>query len=263
MEKAKIYQVDAFTDRPFKGNPAAVCLLDEPADEKWMQNMAAEMNLSETAFVVPRDDGFGLRWFTPTVEVKLCGHATLATAHILYETGILAPDHEAVFHTRSGVLTAKRTDDGIDLNFPSDEVSPIEPPAGLSEALGLEPVYVGIGRWCVLVEADSEEAVRNAKPDFGLVAAVPYGCVCITARAAMPEFDFVSRLFAPGAGINEDPVTGSSHCMLVPFWRGRLGKDTLTAYQASARGGTLKVRVAGDRVYLTGQAVTIFSGVVG
>lgn len=262
METAKIYQVDAFTDRPFKGNPAAVCLLQEPADEQWMQNMAVEMNLSETAFVVRQGNEFDLRWFTPTIEVDLCGHATLATAHVLFESGVLAADQEAVFHTRSGALTAKRTDDGIELNFPSDEVSDIEPPPGLSEALGLEPIYVGTGRWCLLVEADSEEAVRNAKPDFRLVAAMPNGCVCITARAAMPEFDFVSRLFAPGAGIDEDPVTGSAHCMLGPFWRDRLGKSEFRAYQASARGGVVKVRVNGDRVHLRGQAVTIFSGTV-
>jgi PhzF family phenazine biosynthesis protein len=256
----KIFQVDAFTDKAFGGNPAAVCILSGPRDEAWMQNMAREMNLSETAFLRKQTDGFGLRWFTPTVEVALCGHATLASAHVLWETGLLAPQEEARFHTESGLLMAKRKGDWIELNFPATPDEPATAPPRLEEALGVKPRYVGKSRFDYLIELDTEETVRTLKPDFGLLRALQVRGVMVTSRATSPGFDFVSRFFAPGSGIDEDPVTGSAHCCLGPFWSKRLGKNELIAYQASRRGGTVRVRVSGDRVYLSGQAVTILRG---
>jgi len=256
----KIFQVDAFTDKAFAGNPAAVCILTEPRDEAWMQNMAREMNLSETAFLRKQTDGFGLRWFTPAVEVALCGHATLASAHVLWETGLLAPQEEARFHTKSGLLMAKRKGDWIELNFPATPDEPATSPPRLEEALGVKPRYVGKSRFDYLLELDTEETVRTLKPDLGLLRALQVRGVMVTSRATSPGFDFVSRFFAPGSGIDEDPVTGSAHCCLGPFWSKRLGKNELIAYQASRRGGTVRVRVSGDRVYLSGQAVTILRG---
>lgn len=255
-----LFQVDAFADRPFAGNPAAVCLLDGPRDASWMQDVAREMNLSETAFVHPTGDGFGLRWFTPAVEVELCGHATLASAHVLWETGMLTPDDTARFHTLSGVLTADRRGDWIELDFPARPVEEVAPPEGLAEALGVEPSFVGRSRYDYLVEVAAEESVRNADPDHRRLGSLNVRGVILTARASSPPYDFVSRFFAPGSGVDEDPVTGSAHCTLAPFWRERLGKDEMLAYQASARGGVVRVRVVGDRVKLGGQAVTILRG---
>lgn len=255
-----IFQVDAFTDEPFKGNPAAVCVLPEPRAEAWMQNVAREMNLSETAFLCKQEDGFSLRWFTPTVEVELCGHATLASAHVLWEIGLLTPQERANFHTRSGLLSAERKGDEIELNFPATPEEPASVPPGLGEALGVVPRYTGKTRFDYLVEVESEEVVRNLRPDFASMKALPVRGVMVTSSAASPGYDFVSRFFAPGSGIDEDPVTGSTHCCLGPFWSKRLGKSQLLAYQASARGGTVRVRVAGDRVYLGGQAVTVVRG---
>ncbi len=260
-----VIQVDAFTDRPFAGNPAAVCVLPGPAGEGWMQAVAREMNLAETAFLHPRPegDGFALRWFTPTVEVDLCGHATLASARVLWDEGHLRPDERARFHTRSGVLTAERRGEWIELDFPAEPPDAAAPPAGLIEALGLAAAdarSVGRNRFDYLVEVGSEEAVRALRPDFTALRAIPTRGVIVTAPSAAPAFDFVSRFFAPGAGIDEDPVTGSAHCCLGPFWAERLGKDRLIAYQASARGGTVRVRLAGDRVILGGQAVTTLRG---
>ncbi len=255
-----IYQVDAFTDRPFAGNPAGVCILPGPAPDAWMQAVAREMNLSETAFLLPQTDGFNLRWFTPAVEVKLCGHATLASAHILFETGVLRPDAQARFHTLSGLLTAERRGDWIELNFPAKLEEPAEPPPGLVAALGATPVYIGRNVFDYLVELESEAAVRALQPDMTALSKLPVRGVIVTARSATPEFDFVSRFFAPAVGVNEDPVTGSAHCCLTPFWAARLGKTAMTAYQASARGGILHVRLAGDRVILGGQAVTVLIG---
>ncbi len=255
-----IYQVDAFTDRPFQGNPAAVCLLPEPADEAWMQDVAREMNLSETAFLVRQEDGFNLRWFTPAVEVSLCGHATLASAHVLWETGHLDPAEQARFFTRSGLLTAERREDEIELNFPATRPEPANAPPGLEEALGAVPVSVARSRFDYLIEVDSEEAVRGLRPEFRRLKALPVRGVMVTSAASATRADFVSRFFAPGAGIDEDPVTGSAHCCLGPFWSERLGKTELTAYQASARGGWVRVRVAGERVYLGGRAVTVLRG---
>jgi PhzF family phenazine biosynthesis protein len=256
----KIFQADAFTDKAFAGNPAAVCILTEPRDDAWMQNLAREMNLSETAFLRKQEDSNGLRWFTPAVEVALCGHATLASAHILWETAMLAPREQARFHTLSGLLTAERKGDWIELNFPATPEQQATPPPRLMEALGVAPKYVGKSKFDYLVEVEKEETVRNLKPDFGLLRAMQVRGVMVTSQATMAGYDFVSRFFAPGSGIDEDPVTGSAHCCLGPFWSNRLGKNELTAFQASRRGGTVRVRVGDDRVYLSGQAVTVFRG---
>ncbi len=255
-----LLQIDAFTDRPFAGNPAAVCLLPGPRDEGWMQQVGTEMNLSETAFLHPEADGYRLRWFTPKVEVDLCGHATLASAHALWDTGLLRPEEEARFHTRSGLLTVVRRGDGMEMDFPAKPPQQAPAPPGLSEALGAAPRYVGRNQWDYLVELESEAALRGLAPNFRRLAALPVRGLIVTARATTAGFDFVSRFFAPGAGVDEDPVTGSAHCCLGPFWRERLGKDELQAYQASARGGVVGVGVAGERVLLRGQAVTVLRG---
>jgi len=243
----RLLQIDAFTSRPFAGNPAAVCLLDEPAPEAWMQSVAAEMNLSETAFVVPRDDGFGLRWFTPACEVHLCGHATLASAHALFENGAEGP---LTFHTKSGALTCRREGDAIEMDFPATPVAPCDPPD-----VPVEIVEAGENAHDLLLRLPDEAAVRSLDAGFG---ALLDRCVIVTAEGA--TYDFVSRYFARPAGIPEDPVTGSAHCTLGPFWAERLGQPALRAYQASQRGGEVGVRVAGDRVLLTGRAVTVLSG---
>jgi len=255
-----IYQVDAFADKPFEGNPAAVCVLSAPRDEPWMQNVAREMNLSETAFLHCEGDGWRLRWFTPKVEVALCGHATLAGAHILWETARLPPAETARFHTKSGLLTAKRNGSGIEMNFPAKIAEPAEMPAGLPDALGVKPLFVARSAFDYLVELDSATTLRAMKPDFARLGELPVRGVIVTSRSDRPEFDFVSRFFAPASGVNEDPVTGSAHCTLGPFWQARLNKSEFTAYQASVRGGVVKVRVAGDRVVLGGQAVTVLRG---
>jgi len=255
-----IYQVDAFTSRAFAGNPAAVCILAAPPPEAWMRDVAREMNLSETAFLVPKEDGFNLRWFTPTVEVELCGHATLASAHILWQTGVLRPDEQARFHTLSGLLTAERKGDWIELDFPAKPEEPTKPWDELVSGLGITPRYVGKSHFDYLVEADSEQTVRSLDPDFTLLKRTKARGVIVTARAEGEEFDFVSRFFAPGAGVDEDPVTGSAHCVLGPFWAKHLGKTEFVAYQASARGGVVRVRLVGNRVKLGGQAVTVMRG---
>jgi PhzF family phenazine biosynthesis protein len=256
-----IFQVDAFTDRPFAGNPAAICVLPEPRSEQWMQNVASEMNLSETAFLLKQEDGFQLRWFTPAAEVDLCGHATLASAHILWETGHLQPHEQARFHTHSGLLTADQLDGNwIELDFPANPEQPTDAPPHLLEALGVHAQYVGVNVFDYLVEVDTEETLRNMQPNITLLVQVPVRGVTVTSRASTPGYDFVSRFFAPRVGVNEDPVTGSAHCCLTPYWSKRLGKNTLLAYQASARGGILRVRLSGDRVKIGGQAVTTLRG---
>ena len=255
-----IYQVDAFTEKPFAGNPAAVCLLSAARDEAWMQAVAREMNLSETAFLHPRGDDFDLRWFTPAAEVDLCGHATLATAHVLWETGRLAPEATARFHTRSGLLTATREGGAITLDFPATPPAPAAAPPGLAEALGAPFGYVGTSRFDLLVELAAERTVRELRPDFARVRDLGVRGLIVTAAAETAGFDFVSRFFAPAVGIDEDPVTGSAHCCLGPYWRDRLGRDEMTAYQVSARGGVVRVRVAGERVRLGGRAVTVLRG---
>jgi PhzF family phenazine biosynthesis protein len=257
-----ITQIDAFTNEPYGGNPAAVCILPEPRSEEWMQRVAGEMNLSETAFLQKSADGYDLRWFTPAVEVALCGHATLASAHVLWEAGYLQPNEQARFHTLSGLLTATRKADWIELDFPANLAQKVDAPAGLLEALGTgTPEYVGKNKFDYLVEVESEKAVAEMQPNFSLLKTLGVRGIIVTARAdATDEFDFVSRFFAPGSGIDEDPVTGSAHCCLGPFWQKRLGKSEFVARQISARGGTVRVRVANDRVHLGGQAVTILRG---
>jgi PhzF family phenazine biosynthesis protein len=255
-----IVQIDAFTAKPFEGNPAAVCVLPAPRDPVWMQNVAREMNLSETAFLVRRDGGFDLRWFTPAVEVDLCGHATLASAHALWEGGHLPAGEIANFHTKSGLLTARKLDDWIELNFPATPASAAPAPEGLAASLGVTPRFVGKSRFDYLVEVESEAIVRELRPDFSRLRELPVRGVMVTSAATTPEWDFVSRFFAPGSGIDEDPVTGSAHCCLTPFWSARLGKASLVARQVSARGGTLRVTLDGDRVRLAGQAVTVMHG---
>ena len=258
----RFVQVDAFTDRPFAGNPAAVCLLAEARDADWMQLVAREMNLAETAFLVPRPDGYDLRWFTPGVEVDLCGHATLASAHSLWESGVLGPDEIARFHTRSGLLTAVRRDGLIWLDFPRTPALPSPAPSGLLESLGARARWIGRSPFDWLVELEHDATVRGLEPDLARLARIEARGVIVTARAEDDSHDFVSRVFAPAAGIPEDPVTGSAHCALAPFWAERLGKQELTGYQASARGGTVRVRLVEDRVLLGGTAVTVARGEV-
>lgn len=257
----RLFQIDAFADSAFKGNPAGVCLLDErKVDEAWMQNVAAEMNVAETAFVGRRQDDWSLRWFTPTVEVALCGHATLATAHALLEEGLLSRGGTARFQTMSGELTATDTGDLIELDFPAKVATSAPPPEGLIEALGIQPVKVSRNDLDYLVEIADEDDLRSLQPDFALLRRIPVRGVIVTSRASSPGFDFVSRFFAPQSGVDEDPVTGSAHCALAPYWAPRLGKTDFTAYQASPRGGVLRVTLAGARVRLAGRAVTVFRG---
>jgi PhzF family phenazine biosynthesis protein len=262
MPAVPIFAVDAFTDRPFRGNPAAVCLLTEPRDDRWMQDVGSEMNLSETAFLLPEGGGFRLRWFTPAVEVDLCGHATLASAHVLWQEGRAAPGAAIHFHTRSGVLSAAPRGEGIALDFPATPPTASDPPAGLTEALGVAPRFVGRTRFDYFIEVDTAAAVRQLRPDFRRLREVEARGTIVTARSDDPAFDFVSRFFCPGAGINEDPVTGSAHCSLAPFWAERLGRTALTGYQASARGGVVRVEVGDGRVQLIGQAVTVWRGML-
>ena len=258
--------VDAFTDRPFAGNPAAVVVLEREAPERWMRALAAEMNLSETAFLVPGGEAWALRWFTPSVEIDLCGHATLAAAHVLFETGRVAPGGTARFDTRSGRLTVAQEGDRLAMDFPATPPEPAQPPAALAEALGAWPVWTGRSRFDWFAVLPSALDVRALDPDHGRLAALPGVAgqarargVIVTAQAeAGEDLDVVSRFFAPGAGVPEDPVTGSAHCAIGPYWAGRLKRDTLHCQQASARGGTLEVRLRGDRVDLVGHAVTTY-----
>lgn len=254
-----LFHVDAFTDRAYGGNPAAVCTLPSAPSDAWMQRVAQEMNLSETAFFYPEAGIYRLRWFTPTLEVDLCGHATLATSHILWSEGYLAPDQVAHFQTRSGVLTARRQDDWIELNFPSSPLQDSPAPPGLIEALGVTPQRVMTTAMGYLVEVATAQIVRQLRPNLAGLQALAVPGVIVTSRGEAP-YDFVSRFFAPNLGIDEDPVTGSAHCSLSPYWRDRLGKTTFLAYQASARGGVLRVEDGGDRVCLSGQAITVLRG---
>lgn len=259
----RITVVDAFTDRAFAGNPAAVCVTDGPSKEGWMRAVAREMNLSETAFVHPEPGGSGgysLRWLTPAVEVELCGHATLAAAHVLWEEGHLPANRPAEFQTRSGRLAAARQGDWIELDFPAEEAVTEAAPAGLAEAIGAPVVAASRNRMDWLVELGSESDVLRVEPDLRWLARLPVRGVIVTARSDDGGFDFVSRFFAPAAGVDEDPVTGSAHCALGPYWSARLGKKDLMARQVSARGGVLKVGVRGDRVLLGGRAVTVLRG---
>jgi PhzF family phenazine biosynthesis protein len=256
----RIVQVDAFTSQPFAGNPAAVCVLTEPRPDQWMRDVAREMNLSETAFLTPQNGGYNLRWLTPAVEVDLCGHATVASAHVLWQDGHLREGQQARFHTRSGLLTADRRGEWIELDFPAKIAVPAQAPPEMLRALGVSDArYVGRNTFDYLVEVDSEETLRNLAPDHGTLRKEPVRGVIVTARGT-GQFDFVSRFFAPGSGIDEDPVTGSAHTALGPYWAEKLGKTEMTAFQASSRGGVVRVRVEGERVKLGGQAVTVMTG---
>jgi PhzF family phenazine biosynthesis protein len=254
--------VDAFADHAFAGNPAAVCVLPAPAPEEWMRNVAREMNLAETAFLHPMNDGFSLRWFTPTVEVDLCGHATVASAHVLWMDAYLTPGQEARFHTRSGLLTARRSGDMIELDFPAKLAEQTAPPPELLPALGVSQAkWIGKNQFDYLVEVADESSVRRLTPDHGVLARLPVRGVIVTSSAdAGRPYDFVSRFFAPGSGIAEDPVTGSAHTALAPYWRKILRRDRMVGYQASPRGGTVHVECRGDRVLLGGHAVTVLRG---
>lgn len=256
----RCWQVDAFTDRPFGGNPAAVCWLDAEADPVWMQAVAAEMNLSETAFVRRLDEGLELRWFTPTIEVDLCGHATLATAHALWHSGTVPTTEALRFHTKSGWLTCTRNGEFIELDFPATPSEPAESSELLCSALGARPAFVGRSRFDLLTVFENAQEVRSLQPDYGQLARIPVRGVIATAPSDDPKYDFISRFFAPNCGVNEDPVCGSAHCCLTPYWAGRLGKTHLMAYQASARGGVLRLQLKGDRVVLGGRAVTVWKG---
>jgi PhzF family phenazine biosynthesis protein len=260
MASIPLFQVDAFTDRPFAGNPAAVCLLPEAKEDRWLQAVGQEMNLSETAFLFKEGDGYRLRWFTPKVEVDLCGHATLASAHVLWTEGFVPQSDSISFHTRSGRLQAALKAAWIELDFPSKPAASTPPPAGLLDALGVSARYVGRNEFDYLIEVESEDVVRRIAPDFARLVHIDVRGVIVTALSATPAYEFVSRFFAPRAGVDEDPVTGSAHCCLGPYWQERLGKCDFTAFQASARGGVVQVRVAGDRTLLGGQAVTVVRG---
>jgi PhzF family phenazine biosynthesis protein len=261
---ASLFQVDAFTAEPFRGNPAAVCLLTDARPDAWMQRVAQEMNLSETAFLRRRGDGFALRWFTPTDEVDLCGHATLASAHVLWTEGHLRPDDRAIFHTKSGTLRAWRdADDWIAMDFPAEPPSKTDAPPMLADALGTAPTLVGRNRMDVLALLDSADAVRALQPDMRKLEQIDARGIIVTAPAEAEGIDFVSRFFGPRVGVPEDPVTGSAHCALGPFWAERLGRTGLVGRQVSPRGGTVRVTVdAPDegRVQLGGQAVTVLRG---
>lgn len=258
--RVPVYQVDAFANERFRGNPAAVCLLQEPVGDEWMQAFAMEMNLSETAFLHPEASDWRLRWFTPKVEVSLCGHATLASAHILWETGALALEKPAVFQTLSGALTCVRRGAWIEMDFPAVFAKPAAPPDLLLSALRVEPVFVGVNKMDYLVQVKTEAEVRELKPNITQLSELPVRGVIVTARSDTDQYDFVSRFFAPAAGVPEDPVTGSAHCCLAPFWSKQLGKTGLTGYQTSQRGGFVRMTMAGERVMLSGQAVTVLRG---
>ena len=259
--EGKLYIVDAFTERLFRGNAAAVCVLPRRAEASWMQSLAAELNLSETSFVSAGDDGFDLRWFTPQAEVDLCGHATLAAATALWGEGFSPPAEPLVFRTRSGVLTCTRRGALVAMDFPATPAAKIRAPNNLLPALGLEgAAFVGRTSFDYLVVLDSGQAVRAVQPDFLALAEIASRGTIVTGPSDDPKFDFVSRFFAPSCGIDEDPVTGSAHCCLAPFWGERLGKQDLTGYQASRRGGTVGMEWRGDRVHLLGQAVMVARG---
>ncbi|GLV60954.1 phenazine biosynthesis protein [Dictyobacter sp. S3.2.2.5] len=257
----RFFHVDAFTHTPFSGNAAVVCILDGPREDRWLQQVASEMNQAATAFLYPENDGYRLRWFSASVELELCGHGTLASSHTLWELGYLSPEAEGRFHTRGGFLTARRRGEWIELNFPAKPEQEAELLPAMTSGLGVTPRYVGKSQLDYLVELESEEVVRGLQPDFAQLATLPARGVIVTAAASGNQgYDFVSRFFCPSVGINEDPVTGSAHCVLSPFWSKRLGRGQLTGYQASRRGGTVRVLLDGDRVRLGGQAVTISRG---
>jgi PhzF family phenazine biosynthesis protein len=255
-----LFQVDAFAERAFAGNPAAVCLLNGPADPAWMQAVAAEMNLSETAFLHPDGAAHALRWFTPVAEVELCGHATLASAHALWEAGRVPAGAAIDFATLSGTLSAARDGDWIVMDFPATPPEAADPPPGLATALGIAPRWTGRTHFDWLVEAASPREVAAVRPDMAALAGLEGRGVIVTAAGGRAGADVTSRYFAPSLGIPEDPVTGSAHCALGPFWSGRLGRNPLVCHQASARGGIVRVEARGARALLAGRAVTVLEG---
>lgn len=257
----QIFQVDSFTVKPFSGNPAGVCILEQPKNENWMQSVAAEMNISETAFLLPKGSGYNLRWFTPTTEVDLCGHATLASAHILYEFGFYEQDELIEFYTRSGKLISSFDKGFIELDMPRLNPVEIETPKNLVSALGSEPVKTAVyEQKTIIAELEDDDQVINFIPDFKKIADLPYTDITITAKSKNPKYDFVTRFFSPRSGINEDPVTGSVHCLLGPYWSMKLGKEKFLAYQASPRRGEIRVRLSNDRAFIGGKAITVFRG---
>lgn len=258
--KLPIYQVDAFTDKPFQGNPAAVVLLETPAEAGWMRSVAAEMNLSETAFVCPQEGGFNMRWFTPKVEVELCGHATLASAHVLWESGMVPADHEILFLTRSGRLPIRKEGEFIQMDFPAAGVTTGTLPEGVLPAIGAQPSFIGVSGEKWLLEFADESIVRSLALDFAALRSIKGRGLIATSRSSRQGVDFVSRYFAPWVGIDEDPVTGSAHTILALYWAAKLGKSELVAQQVSSRGGTLRLQVSGNRVLIAGRAVTVFRG---
>lgn len=262
MAGERFYIVDAFTkgDEPFTGNPAAVCLTAPSMDEARMRSLAAEFNLSETAFVEELKNVYGLRWFTPTVEVDLCGHATLASAHVLFTAGLAEPDEDILFETRSGRLRARARSGLIEMDFPPGPAVEAASPEGLAGALGADILWCGRNGSDYLVELASAGEVRGLSPDFRALGRIPARGFIVTAPSDDQAFDFVSRFFAPSAGIDEDPVTGSAHTALGPYWAERLGRTALTGFQASKRGGVVGVEVSGERVLLSGRVVTVARG---
>ena len=257
---AEIHVADAFTHKAFRGNPAAVCVLSAEAPTGWMQQVAAEMRHSETAFLLKKADGWSLRWFTPVSEVELCGHATLAAASVLWNTGREPPGSTITFQTLSGKLSAWREESGIALDFPGMPVGPCDPPEGISAALGSPIIFSGRTRFDLFIELPSAADVCDLDPDLTALSAIPARGIIITAAADMPEYDFVSRFFAPSVGVPEDPVTGSAHCSLGPFWGERLKKTTLAGFQCSPRGGSVRVHLKGSRVVIVGDVTPVLSG---
>ena len=260
QDQIRYFVVDAFTARAFGGNPAAVVPLSAWPDDVWLQNVAMEMNLSETAFLVPNDNGFDLRWFTPKVEVDLCGHATLASAFAIFHAGLQKDNPEIEFATRSGILHAKSQENQIQLNFPLKPVSPVVTPENLIESLSVTPTYVGKSEYDYVVEVATENELRSLTPNFTQLAEIDCRGIIVTSKTNAPEFDFVSRFFGPAVGVDEDPVTGSAHCCLAHYWQQRTGRDQFTAYQASDRGGVVHVSIRQDRVLLSGNAVIVAQG---
>jgi PhzF family phenazine biosynthesis protein len=258
-DKKTIYQVDAFTDLPFKGNPAGVMIVNKDIHAGWMQNMALEMNLSETAFIVPQEGSFDIRYFTPTIEVPLCGHATLASAHILFTEGMVQPGQAVVLNAKVGKLVVRKEGEWIVMNFPVYPLSRIDVPAGFKETVGFEPIEAWLSDedWIIAI-AKTEKEIFSAKPDFKGLVEKGLGHLMITALSQEENVDFVVRCFAPRSGINEDPVTGSAHCALTPLWHKKTGKLEMNSFQVSDRTGRLKVKLLDDRVEISGQAVTVF-----
>jgi len=258
--QAELHLVDTFTSSAFRGNTAGVCIPDGPADAAWMQQVAAELKHSETAFLAPEGDKWNLRWFTPEKEVELCGHATLAAASVLFQTGRVPAGATISFTTLSGPLSAWQDGEWISMDFPAEPPATSMPVPGLGRALGVEPLYTGRNRFDILVELPLADDVCSLEPDMEALLAIRARGIIVTAVSDLPHFDFVSRFFAPSFGIPEDPVTGSAHCCLAPYWGEKLKKTEMNGFQCSARGGSVRVKLAGDRVILAGHAVHVFSG---